>query len=151
MYFSDESTLDLDDGRRGDCPVRAESFVDALLTDDPTCGEAVNVYGIACSVAFTEDGEYVVYAFRKDPLQTTVSVTLRTASVSTRLLQVEILSQDDSQILASYDGTSPGTGSTGTYTTFTIWDQVNIGSEENYKLKIIFPNGGVNVCSLGFD
>lgn len=151
MYFTEESVLDLVDGRRGDCPVRLESFVDAEINDDAVCAEAVNGYGTSCNIAFTESGEFVVYTFRKDPSQTTVGVTLRTASTGARQLQVEILSQDGSEQLASYDGGNPATGSSATYNTFTVWDQAEIGTGEYYQLKITFTNGKVNFCSFGIE
>ena len=151
MYFTEESVLDMEDGQLGDCRVRPESFVDAQINDDAICAQAQNEFGTTCNIAYTEDGEYVVYSFRKDPSQSSVSVTLRTASIKTRQLQVDILSHDESVQIATYDGGNPSTGSSDTYNSITIWDQVDIGTEEYYKLKVTFPDGGVNLCSFAIE
>jgi hypothetical protein len=151
LYFTVESELDLTDGRRGDCPERPESFVDAQVNQDAVCAQAINAYGTTCHIAFTEDGEFLIYDFRKNPLQTSVKVTLRTAAKNPRLLQVAILSQDESEQIAVFDLYNPSTGSGETFDTFTVWDQIDIGSEEYYRLKITFWDGSVNLCSVGIE
>lgn len=152
LYYTQESELDIADGQRGSCTARPESFVDAQENGDAICAQATNSFGTTCHIAFTEDGEFLVYDFRKDPLQTTVTVTLRTATKNPRLLQLVILSQDGLDQIAALDFSNPSTGPDDkTFDTFTVWDAVDIGGEEYYKLRITFVDGSVNLCTVGIE
>jgi hypothetical protein len=143
MYYT-EASVDKTPDNFGDCPYRRDTPVDAKITDDSICQEALTEYDRHCNIAFTEANEYLFYDIKKKPEQTQVKVSIRVASYRSRNIQVQLYSHDNMSVpLASKDIQTIERQSWTTYDTLTVWDQIDIGSLEDFKLKIEFLNGQV--------
>jgi hypothetical protein len=151
MYFTNESSLDGTNGSAGDCSSRPDSFVDAWITSDLECGEAVNEYGTPCYIEWTTPGKWIEYDFSKDSAQEQLSVSIRISSPTTEPLEIFLYSDSSDMPLETFWGLSPGLGDGAIqFSTFLIWEKINVGNDSNYRLRVVFPNGGVKLCSIGF-
>jgi len=150
MYYTDAS-LDSTSDNFGNCPFRKNSPIDAKLNDDSVCKQAITEHDSHCHIAFTQRDEYLVYDIKKTPEKDTIKVSVRVASFREKSLRVELFSQDLATLLASKDIQTPGRGSWLVYDTLTVWDQVEVGNDEVFKMKITFIDGQVNFCSFGIE
>ena len=150
LYFSDASPGHSDNGFVGDCRSRTDSFVDAWTTADLVCGEAFNQYETNCYVGPTAPGEWIAYDFQKEPTTENISVSIRISSATTEPIEIALFSNSfATEPLETYFGLSPGHGSEGMrFSTYTVWHEINVGNHNAYRIKIGFPNGGINVCAV---
>eukprot|EP00536_Pseudo-nitzschia_multiseries_P012847 jgi/Psemu1/309438/fgenesh1_kg.512_\ len=156
MYYANAGNFDTTQERLGDCPYRENTPIDAKINDDLICMEAISEYDLHCNVAFTEENESVVYKIRKLAAQTKVSISLRVASKTARNIFVELSSLDTknygtyslrfTKVVSSSGNASK---SWDIYETLVVWDEIDIGMEERYKLTIEFLDGRVNLCAIG--
>lgn len=158
MFFHEASSLDMTDSRTGNCPYRQFGgvSVDAQINTDAECGQAIQPEGtggqVACNVAWTDAGEFLTYDFVKNQAQSSISVSLRVASPSRRSIGVEILTQDGSSLESTVvDAPGNSDRSWTTYQTVTVWESVDIGNEDAYRLRVTFLEGRVNLCSVGIN
>mmetsp|Transcript_36422 Transcript_36422/g.40944 ORF Transcript_36422/g.40944 Transcript_36422/m.40944 type:complete len:696 (+) Transcript_36422:167-2254(+) len=152
MYYSDTDSFDKTMIHQGNCPFRKDSSIDAKINDDFICKQSIIDYnGEYCNIAFTEKNEYLFYDFRKEADQQFVKVSIRVASKRKRSIRVELYSSDRMVLLGSKVVKTRGTNSWNTYDTLVIWDQINIGNEKVFKMKIKFLEGKVNLCSFGIE
>jgi hypothetical protein len=151
LYFTEESLSDDVNGLVGDCPSRSDSMVHAWLTSDLVCGEATNEYGSPCFLGVTTPGKWIDYDFSKDPSNEELSVSIRISSPKTEPLELFIYSKSSDVPLEAFWGLSPGLGDEAIrFSTYMVWNGIKLGSDSNYRLRVVFPNGGVKLCAVGF-
>ena len=78
----------------GNCPnTRQSSSVDALIATDLECVAARSEFEVACSIGWTDAGEYLTYQFKTDGQHEYVNISFRLSSASPfRRLQAEVYS-----------------------------------------------------------
>ena len=154
MYYADadadffDTTLD----RLGNCPYRKDTPVDAKINNDSVCKQEITEYDLHCHIAFTEKEEFVIYNFKKEATQNMVQISLRAASKRSKKILVELYSLDMDFLGISKEVQTPGNKkSWNMYDTLVVWDRIDIGIAEKYKMKILFLDGRTNLCSIGID
>jgi hypothetical protein len=151
LYFTDQSSSDEVNGSGGDCPSRPDSFIDSWLTSDLVCAEATNKYGTPCFVEGTTPGKWLAYDFSKDPLKEELSISIRISSPKTEPLEIFLYSNSTDVPLEAFWGLSPGLDEEEIrFSTYMVWDKIKLGSGINYSLRVVFPNGGIKLCAVGF-
>lgn len=142
---------DQDTTREGNCPFRKDTPVDAKINGDSVCQQAVSEYTQHCHIGWTQPNEYVVYDFQKQASKASVKVTLRVSSNVKRDIQVDLYASNGGAALATKQIETPGRQSFDAYDTLVVWNSMNIGNGELYKMKVTFLEGGVNLCSFGIE
>jgi hypothetical protein len=149
MSFTNDY-LDQDRTREGSCPYRTDTPVDAKITQDSICRQAISEFDQHCNIGWTAPNEYVVYAFRKQSSKTSAKVTVRVSSLTIRDVQVDLYNGGGA-LIATKQFETAGRGSWDTYDTVVVWNSITIGTGTSYKMKITFLEGGVNMCSFGIE
>jgi len=150
MYYSDTDFVDSTFSHQGNCPFRKDTPVDAKINNDFTCKESKTNFDQHCNVAFTDPNEFLVYDFKKESKQDSVKVSLRVASKRERKIRVEIFSSN-LNLLEQKNITTQESTSWEAYSTIIVWDEVHIGEEETFKMKVTFLDGQVNFCAFAIE
>jgi hypothetical protein len=152
MYYSDDDSFDTTMDHLGNCPFRKDTTsIDAKINNDSICKQSITENGQHCNVAFTEINEYLFYDFKKEADQKSIKVFIRVASTRKRDISVELYSSDMVVLFGSKVVRTPGNDSWDIYDNLVVWDKIDIGNEEVFKLKIAFLEGHVNLCSFGLN
>jgi hypothetical protein len=165
MFYHDVLSVDMTPtDRTGNCPYRRGvggdgGGIDSQINTDPECQLAIQPMElsgssgvVACNIGWIDAGESLVYDIVKDPTKTTVSVKLRVASPISRPIKVEmyklINSGSISLLKAVVYSRSNSVRSWTNYQTIPVWTNVDIGNDDKYRIRIIFVDGRVNMCSI---
>merc|ERR1719162_440594 len=158
MYYADTDFYDTTPARLGNCPYRKDRPVDAKKNKDSICNQAITVpgYDTQCHIAFTDKNEFLIYNVKKEATQTMVQISLRVASKRSRRILVELEGSDKGD--EAFVGINkvietPGNDANSfkIYDTIVVWEQVDIGTAEKYKLKLVFLDGKTDLCSIGIE
>lgn len=158
MYYADTDFYDTTPDRLGNCPYRNDRPVDAKKNKDSICNQAITVtgYDTHCHIAFTDKNEFLIYNFKKEATQNMVQISLRVASKRSNRILVELEGSD--MIDGDFFGINkviqtPGNDAKSfkIYDTIVVWEQVDIGTAEKYKLKLVFLDGRTDLCSIGIE
>jgi X8 domain len=130
------------------------SFVGSQLVDDAICQSAIRPFDddeSYCAIADTQPNDYVVYDFLKDPTKATILVTMRLTSFYESAARIEMLRSNDGveTLIDSINATFKGSNDWTAYTSYILWDSLDIGNDAKYRLKFTFVTGGVQLCSVG--
>uniref|UniRef100_A0A7S4AXB1 Right handed beta helix domain-containing protein n=1 Tax=Pseudo-nitzschia australis TaxID=44445 RepID=A0A7S4AXB1_9STRA len=145
MYYSDADFFDTTTANRGNCPFRKDTPIDAKINNDSTCKQSKTNFNGHCNIAFTAPNEYLVYDFKAK--QDSIKVSLRVASKRKKKIHVELYSSN-MVLLEEKVVSTLASNSWNGYHTLVVWDQIGIGNEETFKMKITFLQGQVNLCSF---
>jgi hypothetical protein len=146
MYYTDAST-DATSDNIGNCPYRKDMPVDAKLNNDSVCKQATTEFDQHCHIAFTDRNEALFYDIKKAAGQSSINVSIRVASSRKRKVRVQLYSESMT-LKATKDIETPGRLSWTVYDTLPVWNQIDVGTDEVFKMKIEFLDGQVNLCSF---
>jgi hypothetical protein len=143
LFYADY--LELTKERYGDCPY-VHSGMDALVTTDPECIEAISEHEVTCSIGWTDPGESVTYQFITDGIHQFVNLSFRISSNSAdRHMKIDFYSAYPSTFVI--DG--PGKGFD-TYETVVLRN-LYIGALRYHDIFVTFMDGKMNLCSFGVE
>ena len=85
-----------------------------------------------------------------------VQISLRISSKRSKRILVEIypsnvINEDFVEIRKVIQTPGNDDKSFNIYDTIVVWEQVDIGNAEMYKLKLVFLDGKTNLCSIGIE
>jgi len=130
----------------GNCDDYTKWSVDALVTTDPECVQAISEKEVACAIGWTQAGEKLTYQFETDGVHKYVNLSFRISSNNpSRRMEVALYTADPSL----YVITSPGLG-WDEYRTVTL-ENLYVGAVRYHDIYIKFLDGNVNICSFGVE
>mmetsp|Transcript_4248 Transcript_4248/g.10595 ORF Transcript_4248/g.10595 Transcript_4248/m.10595 type:complete len:1077 (-) Transcript_4248:847-4077(-) len=139
------------------------SLVAFKVDYDPICSSVTTNIGSDndetqkhCAVSTTQPNDYVEYEFLKDPTKSEILVTTRMSSFGNSVVKIEVMKSSrvkstEGQIVLVEEmyASVPGSSDWTDYSSYILWDSLEVGNDARYKLRFTLVEGSVRMCSVG--